>query len=166
MATVLAIPVLLLLTILQTTIASRLPLLLGTADLVLVALVAWALQERVKNAWVWTLIGGVMISFLSALPMYTPLIGYLIITGIARLLQRRVWQTPLLVMFLTTLLGTVITQGLSILVLMASQTPINVFQALQLVMLPSILLNLVLAIPIRAIMVDLAQWAYPVEIQT
>ena len=132
----------------------------------LVALVAWALQERVKNAWVWTLIGGVMISFLSALPMYTPLIGYLIITGIARLLQRRVWQTPLLVMFLTTLLGTVITQGLSILVLMASQTPINVFQALQLVMLPSILLNLVLAIPIRAIMVDLAQWAYPVEIQT
>ncbi len=166
MATLVAIPVLVALVILQTTIASRLPLLFGTADLVMVALVAWALQERVKNAWIWTVVGGFMVSYISALPMYVPLIGYLIITAIARVLQRRVWQTPVLVMFLTTLIGTIITQGLSILVLKANEIPIDLGEALRMVMLPSILLNLVLAIPIRAIMVDLAEWAYPVEIQT
>jgi hypothetical protein len=39
-------------------IASRIPLLHGSADLILLALVAWALQKRVNTAWQWALIGG------------------------------------------------------------------------------------------------------------
>jgi cell shape-determining protein MreD len=166
LATILAFPVLVILIILQTTIVSRLPLLLGTADLVLLALAAWALQERVKNAWIWAMIGGLIVSFISAVPFLVPLISYVSVTAIARVLQKHVWQTPLLAMFVTTILGTMIDQGLTILSLKVLQTPIDIWQAINQVLLPSLLLNLVLALPIRALMVELAQWAYPVEIQT
>jgi rod shape-determining protein MreD len=164
-ATILALPVLVVLVILQTVVVSRLPLLLGSADLVLLALTAWALQERVKNSWIWTIIGGLLVSLISAVPFYAPLIGYLAVTGLARILQRRVWQTPVLAMFVATFLGTLITQGLSILFLKVNGVPIDLQDALRLVTLPSLLLNLILAFPVRAIMVDLAEWVYPVEIQ-
>jgi rod shape-determining protein MreD len=164
-ATILALPVLVVLIMFQTVVVSRLPLLLGTADLILLALTAWALQERVKNAWVWTILGGVLVSVISAVPFYTPLIGYAAVTAIARVLQRRVWQTPVLAMFIATFLGTLITQGLSIIALKINGVPIDLQESLRLVILPSLLLNLVLAFPIRAIMVDLAAWVYPVEIQ-
>ena len=166
MATILAIPVLVVFIILQTTVVSRLPLMLGSADIVMLALVAWALQERVKNAWIWTAIGGLAVSYISAVPFYIPLISYLMITAIARVLTRHVWQTPLLAMFVTTALGTVINQGLTVMALKVTETPINTMSAINLVLLPSLLLNLVLALPIRALMVDLAHWAYPVEIKT
>jgi len=164
-AIILAFPVLIALIILQTVVVSRLPLLLGNADLILLALTAWALQERVKDAWIWTIIGGILVSLISAVPFYGLLIGYLAITGIARILQRRVWQTPVLAMFVATFLGTLITQGLSFIFLIIKGVPIDLQEALRLVTLPSLLLNLVLAFPIRAIMVDLAAWLYPVEIE-
>jgi hypothetical protein len=165
LATILAFPVLIVLLILQTVVVSRLSLLLGTADLIMLALIAWALQERVKDAWIWTIIGGIMVSFISAVPFYAMLIGYMAITGIARILQRRVWQTPVLAMFVATFMGTLITQGLSILFLKINGVPIDLQESLRLVTLPSLLLNLVMAFPIRAIMVDLAAWVYPVEIE-
>lgn len=164
MATILALPILVVLAVLQTVVVSRLPLLLGNADLILLALTAWALQERVKDAWIWTIIGGILVSFISAAPFYALFIGYLAITGIARILQRRVWQTPVLAMFVATFLGTLITQGLTIIFLKIKGVPIDLQDALRLVTLPSLLLNLVLAFPIRAIMVDLAEWVYPVEV--
>ena len=46
-----AFPVLIITLMLQLAIISRLPLLHGTADLMLLVLVAWALQERVRTAW-------------------------------------------------------------------------------------------------------------------
>jgi hypothetical protein len=161
----LAFPVLVVLVIFQTVVVSRLPLLLGTADLILLALTSWALQERVKDAWIWTIIGGILVSFISAVPFYALFIGYLAITGVARILQRRVWQTPVLAMFVATFLGTLITQGLTFIFLRIKGVPIDLQDALRLVALPSLMLNLVLAFPIRAIMVDLAEWVYPVEIE-
>ena len=165
MAIILAFPVLIGLVVVQTVIVSRLPLLLGTADLIMLALIGWALQERVKSAWIWTIIGGAMVSFLSAVPFFALLVSYLIITSLSRLLQKRIWQTPILAMFVATFLGTIITQGLTILALEVKGVPINIQEALRLVVLPSLLLNLILALPLRAIMVNLAEWVYPVEIQ-
>ncbi len=87
MATLIAIPIFIGLAIFQSTVVSRIPLLHGTADLVLLALVAWALQERVKTHWQWSIIGGLLISILSAMPFGVLLIGYLMATVIALILR-------------------------------------------------------------------------------
>ncbi|MCL4560429.1 MAG: rod shape-determining protein MreD [Chloroflexi bacterium] len=165
MAILLAFPLLGILVMLQTVVASRLPLLYGTADLVLLALTAWGLQERVETAWIWAFIGGVMVSFVSGLPFFTPLIGYLLVTALTRYLRRRVWQTPILVMFLATFVGTLILHGLSLAALELAGDPYPLGESLRLITLPSALLNLLLALPVYAFINDIARWLYPVEVE-
>ena len=62
---ILAVPVFLLVLMLQTTVMSTLPLLNGTADLVLLVLLAWAVQERVRSAVEWAAIGGALVGIIS-----------------------------------------------------------------------------------------------------
>jgi rod shape-determining protein MreD len=161
MSVLLAFPVLIITIILQMVIASRLSLLHGTVDLVLLALIAWALQERARSAWIWALIAGLAVSYISALPLYAPLIAYLIATAIARLLQRRVWQTPILALLVAVVLATVFQNVLSLAVLQFVERPIPIQQGLTLVALPSLLLNLIVAIPVYTVIADLAHWVYP-----
>lgn len=140
---------------------SRVYLLSGFADLPLVMLAAWALQEEVESAWHWAIAMGLMVGFVSGLPLYVPVIGYVLIVALAQVFQRRVWQAPLLAMFSITFLGTIIINALSFLVLSVLGTPLPVDDVLGLLVLPGVLLNMLLAIPVYAVMRDLARWVYP-----
>ena len=150
---------------LQSVIFSRLPLLSGTADLVLLVIVAWSLQKKVKNAWFWTLVGGLMVSYVSAMPAFAPLIGYVLVFGFTRLLQRRIWQVPILTMITATVLGTFVTHILNILVLFVTGNPIPFQDSITYITLPSAVLNLLLALPIFVLITDLAKWVYPEEVE-
>ena len=165
MAVLIAIPILGVLAILQSSLVSRLPLLQGTPDLLMLAIIAWALQKRVQTAWQWSIIGGLVVSFYSAVPIGVYMIGYGLTTGLALVLRRRVWQVPILAMFLVTFLGTLIIQSITLLALRLIGSTITVLDALNLIMLPSILLNLLFAIPVYAIFNELAGWLYPEEIE-
>jgi cell shape-determining protein MreD len=161
----LAIPILAFVLMLQTVIISTLPILNGYADLVLLVLVAWSLQERVRTAWIWTLIGGALVGFISALPLFVPLAGYLLVTAISRLVRRRVWQSPILAMFLVTFIGSLVSLGLTMGVLIGTGTRLPIEDSINLVVLPATLLNLLLALPVYAVVTDLAQWVYPEEVE-
>ena len=165
MATVIAIPILGGLMIIQSSLVSRMPLLQGTADLILLAIIAWALQKRVQTAWQWCIIGALIFGLVSNLPVLVPLIGYGLATGMALYLRRRVWQTPILAMFVTTFFGTLITLGVTVIALGIMGTSLPIPQTINLVFLPSLLLNLVIGIPIYALIGDLAKWIYPEELE-
>ncbi len=165
MSILLSLPVLALVMMLQTIIVSTLPLLNGYADLILLVLVAWALQERARSAWAWAVVAGIMVGFVSAAPTGMALLGYLIVVAIARLFRRRVMQTPVLSMFLVTFIGSLITQGLVAGALIFKGVPLPVNESINLVIMPSTLLNLLLALPIYAIVSDLARWVYPEEVE-
>ena len=111
MRNLIAIPVILLAVILQSSIVSNIAVLKGFADLPLVMLAAWALQDEVETAWHWAVAMGVLVGFVSGLSWFAPLMSYLLVVALAQLLQRRVWQAPLLAMFSITFLGTL---GLSV----------------------------------------------------
>ncbi len=160
----LGVPIFTILLMLQLAIVSRLPLLQGTADLLMLFVIGWALHERVKHAWQWALVGGIMVSLVSATPFFAPLLAYLMVTGIARLLQRQVWQTPILAMLLMTFIATIIYHGITFVALFFNGTALPIQESISLVTLPSTLLNLILAIPIFVIVNDLAHWLYPVEV--
>lgn len=165
MPILLSIPVLALVLMLQTVIISTLPLLSGYADLVLLVLVAWALQERAHSAWFWAVLGGIMVSYVSAAPLGTPLVGYVLVIALARLFRRRVWQTPILSMFFVTFIGSLITQGLIMGALIFQGTSLPITDSINLVVMPSTLLNLLLALPVYATVADLAQQVYPEEVE-
>jgi len=165
MSILIAIPVLIILVILQSAIVSLVPLLHGTADIVLLAILAWAVQERATTAWYWSAIGGLLISIASALPLGVAIAGYFLATGVALIVRRWVWQVPLLALLIATFFGTLITQGLAISALSFIGTPIPWLEALNIITLPSLLLNLALAVPMYALTTDLANWVYPEEIE-
>jgi rod shape-determining protein MreD len=165
MATILAVPILLLMVILQSAVVSQVPLLHGTADMVLLVITAWALQERVRTAWQWSLMGGLMVGYFSVLPVGIPIAGYLITTGLALALRRRIWQIPFLAMLVVLLVGTPLIQLSTALFLIIGGTPLSWLEAINLIVLPSLLLNLLLALPVYVIIRDLADWVYPEEIE-
>jgi len=160
----LAVPVLGLAIMLQMAVISRMNLLSGSADLVLLILVAWGLQERVRSGWVWAVAAGVLVGAVSAVPWYIYLVSYLITVGAARLLTRRIWQAPLLAMFAITFIGTLVLLMMTFSYRYLLETPLPFGEASIQIILPSILLNLLLAIPIHALMRDLTHRLYPVEL--
>src|SRR5512142_835105 len=102
MRNIIAIPLLGLAAIVQSAIISQFSLLGGFADVVLVLLAAWALQERVTTAFHWAFLASIMVSLLSRLPWFVYIPSYLGTVLLAQLLQRRVWQVPMLAMFSVT----------------------------------------------------------------
>lgn len=161
MRNLVAVPVILLSVILQSAVISRVYLLSGIADLPLVMLAAWSLQEEVDSAWHWAAATGLLVGFVSGIPLAVPLVGYVAIVLLARIFQRRVWQAPLLAMFSITFLGTIIVSGLSLGILRVAGVPLPISDVLGLLTLPSVLLNMLLAIPVYAVMRDIARWVYP-----
>ena len=144
-------------------IISRIPLLGGYADLMLVAISAWALQERVETSWHWAIFGGLLVGWTSALPWFIPVIGYLLIVVLARAMVRRLWQAPLMAIFILVFLGTLIVHFLSVFILRLTGSSLGIGDALSIVTLPSLFLNLFLALPALPIFRDLAVWVYDIE---
>jgi hypothetical protein len=67
-------------------------------------------------------------------------------------------------MFVTTFMGTIVVQLVELTALRITGVVIPFFQSINLVTLPSIMLNLLLAIPFYAIFRDLSNWLYPEEL--
>lgn len=149
----------------QSALVSRIHLLQGSADLVLLTLAAWTLQERVSSAWQWSIIAVLLLSLVTALPLPALGIAYLAVTGIALLVRQRIWQVPILAMLIATFAGTLVVQLITIAALWVNGTSLPVIESINLVILPSLLLNLLLAVPAYTIFGDLANWLYPKEIE-
>ncbi len=165
MAIIAGIPILAFAVILQSTVFSRVPLLSGPLDLVVVVLICWTLNERVRDEWTWALIGGAMVGFVSALPAPVPIVSYLLVTAVSVYLKRRVWQVPILALFVTIVLGTLIVHLTTFAVLTVLGTPLPIFEALNLIILPSLLLNLLAAIPVNGLIGEIAAFLHPEEIE-
>jgi rod shape-determining protein MreD len=151
--------------ILQTTVFSQTVLISGTADILLLFFAAWSLQEQVKNTWIWTIIAGFLISLISAMPYFAPLLAYLGVVAISKLIQRRVWKIPILAMFIVTLLGTFLQHIIYFIVLQLDGVSISLAQSLDMITLPSLLLNLIIALPIFAVVNEVVGRLYPLEVE-
>jgi len=165
MATWIAIPILGILLILQTVVASRIPLIHGTTDLIMIAVIAWSLQKRVRTAWQWGIIGGLMVGIVSALPFVVRIISYLIIVLLAHRLRQRVWHVPIFAMCVTTFLGTLVSQTIAVISLRFLGTELPLQEVVFLITLPSLILNLLLAAPAYFLFGDLAKLVYPEELR-
>ena len=163
MKNLIGIPVLALAFMLQTAVVSRITLLSGAADLVLLILIVWALQEQVQSSWQWAVLAGLMAAFISGLPPFTLLVAYLLAVGLARYVIRQIWQTPVLALFSVTFFSTLILHLVTYLALLFRGTSITFGDVLALITLPSVFLNLLLVLPVHSLIRDLALWVYPVE---
>jgi len=156
---------LLIATILQTTIVVRINILHGSADLVLLTLVSWVIYEQTNSSFRWGLLAGLLVGIASALPFWLVVIEYVLVVTILGAIQARVWQAPLLLLFSSVFLGTFIIYSMDFLYLWITGVPLNIDEVFNLVVLPSLILNVILALPIHSIMGELAKQVYPPEVE-
>ncbi len=147
MAYAIGIPAIMLLAILQSAVVSQFRLADGQADLVLVAVVAWGLTGRSKEAMIFGLIGGFILDLLSALPIGTTSVILVLIGYLVSLTEGRLWGahllTPLGVVFAASLVFSGYQLLASVLAGAAADWPTVASR----VILPEAFLNVLLAIP-------------------
>lgn len=163
MSFLLSVPILIFLLVLQTTIVSEVRLLHGTADLILVWLAAYGLTSKDRSGYLLAFFAGGLVSYVSALPWYVFPIGYLVTVAIARFVSSQLWQSPLLSMFAITLVTSIFLYMVSMAGLRINGTFYSFSTSLYHVIIPSIFLNLLLAIPIYALGRDFSSWIFKNE---
>ncbi|MEX1247712.1 MAG: hypothetical protein WEA61_04470 [Anaerolineales bacterium] len=149
--------------LLQITLFTRITLLQGSVDFVLLVLVAWMLLPANRSDWKWGLPAGIMLGFASALPDWVLWIGYAGAAGICQLLKQRIWQGRLLTLFSATMLGTLAIHLVTMAYLFVSAHPMDALEALNLITVPTMLLNLIFILPIYAIMGEVQKLVSPAE---
>lgn len=165
MAVLVGIPVLALSVILQSTVFSRVTLINGSVDLVMLVVASWALHDTSEDEWVWAVMAGALFGFVTALPFWVPVVAFLLVTLMAVYLKRRVWQIPVLALFITVVTGTLILHLLTALVLTILQTPFTFGEAFNRIILPSLLLNLLAAIPVNGLISEISNWVSPDDLE-
>ena len=163
MVTLLGIPVLTLLVILQTSVISRLNISYGQADLVMIFILAWTLQEKSKTGLWWAIAAGMLLSIVSAVPLYGYLIGYCLITLIAIFARKRLWKIPMMIMVVLSFIGTFIVLVISFGLISVTQVSLPFMDSFVKIMLPSAAMNMVLGIPVFIVVKDLADMVYPTQ---
>ena len=101
------IPVMMILTALQSTAISRIQLMSGSADLVLLAVAAWGVREKNYDAYIWALIGGIFMSMITEMPLMIPVISYIFVALLSQLLVGRIWQSPIVMLIVIVIAGTI-----------------------------------------------------------
>jgi len=164
MAYLLALPILGGLMLLQTAVFSRAPLLNGTADLLLLTIAAWAIRPRVTSYWFWSLVATILFGYVSALPYTVPLIAYGVATIAAVILRRRMWNILLPAYLVVVFIGTLAMNILTVITLFIWGSAPPLSDVLNLVFLPSLMINVFLGLLVYIVIGDLAERLYPEEL--
>ena len=165
MKALLAIPIMGLVVIVQSAIFSRINVLAGCPDLVLLVVAGWGLQPNARYGWIWAGLAGLMVGYVSGVNMVVMLIGYLLVMGLAQLVRRLVWQAPLLAMFAVTGLGTLAMLLITYVSLWIQGSQLVLGEVFIQIILPSLLFNLLLSLPVYPVMHDLSLWIHPSEME-
>jgi len=156
-----SIPLMLILSVLQTAVISRINLVNGSADLILIAIAIWGVLQTGSNVWIWAIIGGLFVTITSAMPPFYPIVAYVLVGLLARGLYSRVWQAPFLAAILMVLIGTIIQHLFGILVLQFTGIDINFLDGMRFVTIPSLFLNFLFTLPMYMLITDISKWIKP-----
>jgi len=164
MAELLFYPVLLLLIIIESAIVRTLPLFNGTADLLILWLAAWGLHNKGKHVWIGAIFVALVMSFVSAIPWYAYFFIYLFVAFLSRYMNRHFWHNPMIALILVVFISSIVSGGVQFAALYVQGSSLQLLTVVKYVIIPSVFLNLLFAIPIYALVNDMALWVYPIEV--
>lgn len=165
MAYALGVPLLVLLAILQSAVFSQVRLLDGQADLVLLAIVAWALTGRWQEAMILGVVGGVWLDLLSAVPIGVSSLALVIIAYGVAVTEGRLWGAHLLTPLGVILAASLVFSAVGLLGSLLAGGVIDLGSVATRVVLPALFLNLLLAIPSAQLASVLQRMLFPPEVE-
>jgi rod shape-determining protein MreD len=161
MAYLLGTLVMAVLAVIQSSLLNRFPFLNGTANLILLATISWALTGRVTEAMVWAFFGGLFLDMLSGAPFAVSAMALVSAVYLASLTEGRFWEghpmAPLGVVGVASLVYFAMTMA----AVWIGGHPIDLSLALTQIVLPSTFLNVLLALPAAQLASRIRESAFP-----
>jgi len=102
-----------------------------------------------------------MFGFVSKLPIYFPITLYLGMIWTAKQVKKRIWHLPILAYLFQVIGATFMFQLGSLLVLQVSGSSLPFLESINLIVIPSVILNFIFAIPIYYILTDFLNVVFP-----
>jgi rod shape-determining protein MreD len=164
MATLIGIPLLAILAILQSVIFNDLTLMDGRPDLILLTVVAWGINGRSREAMIWGLLGGLFLDQLSGIPLGTSAIILILIAYLVSFLEGRFWEANFLMPMGVMMLFSLLYHFLNVVIMWLLGKPMDLSFLVVRVILPSTFLNLILALPVSQLIRSLTRTIYPPEV--
>ena len=100
----------------------------------------------------------------SALPFWLPVIGYLLLVALVTLALRQVWQVPIWMLLISTFIGSFLIYGVEFSYLLITGVSLDLIDVINIVILPSLILNMILVLPVYGLVGELAKLVYPQEV--
>jgi rod shape-determining protein MreD len=164
LAYVIGIPALAILASLQASVFSRFRLLDGGPDLVLLVVIGWALTGQRRQSMTLGLIGGLLLDLLSGYPLGVTSVGLIVVAYLVSLSEGRFWEANFLMQLAAVLVGSAIYHLADLVVLLVLGRTPDFQYAVARVVLPSVFLNVVMALPIAQALGNLEETLYPPEV--
>ena len=152
-------------TIIQSSLLSQVRILNGMSDLILLFLISWLHFDKTRYKWILAIIAAIFSGMISAIPFWVFIPIYLLITFVIGLIHQRVWQAPLVVLFLSTILAGGIMYISQLVYLLVTGVPIPISEGFNLVILPSVVFNLILILPVYAFTGEIVKMLYYREVE-
>ena len=149
---------------LQVSLISKVHLLQGSPDLLLLGMLAWSINTKTRYAWIITVFAGLIMSYLSAMPMNGYIWMYLFLWLIIHFLKMKVWQMPMILMLFMTIIGTIFISAGTLGLLFLQNASVVFMDAVRQILVPSLVLNIIFSIPIYAFLNDVINSIYINEV--
>jgi rod shape-determining protein MreD len=161
MGNVLGIMLLGLVAILKSTLMPHLRVLGGAPDLMLMMVASWALLAPHTEAFFWAFVGGVAQDLLSGVPLGTSSLALLVVALLANMLQAQLYRSNVVIPLFVTLVGSVVFYLVVMGVLTLTGHAVDWIYTLLNIAAPTVILNLILALPIFVVMTRLYERLNP-----
>ena len=148
----LVVPLLAVVTLLQSTLVSHFRIWGVFADLPLLVVVSWGVLRGPREGLIWGFVAGLMLDIFSGAPFGAATFGLMAVGLLSGLGKSTVFQSRIVLPMLAVLLATVIYDIIFLIVVWISGYPVAWLDSLFRLVLPSALLNTVLAPVIIVIM--------------
>jgi rod shape-determining protein MreD len=165
MAYALGIPLMVLLAILQSAVSSQVRLIAGQVDLVLLAVVAWGLTGRWREAMILGLVGGIGLDLLSALPIGISSLALVLIAYAVSITEGRLWGAHLLTPLGVVLAASVAFSGFTLVGSLIAGAAVDLAAVTSRIILPGLFLNLLLAIPAAQLASAVQRMLFPPKVE-
>jgi rod shape-determining protein MreD len=142
-----SLPLLVFIAIVQSSLLSQLRFLGGGVDLALVTVVCWSLL-RPEEGLAWGAVAGLCCDVLSGGPFGMTSIAFVLSAFLAGQLHGQLWITSPLAIMAVTLSGTVLSQGVAILILLLFNYSLDLTYATLYIALPTAFLNMIVSVPV------------------
>ena len=160
-----AMLLLLLTTIIQSSFVSQVRVLNGMSDLVLLFLISWLHIDKTRHRWLIAVLAGIFSGYISSIPYWVFVGIYLVITYIVNFIHQRIWQAPMVVLFLSTIIGSIISLGTQFVYLLITGVQISLSDGLNFVIMPSIVLNIVAILAVYAFVSEIVKMIKSDEVE-